>query len=57
MTMTPLADESALEPPQCCDLEAHLPPREFLTAVDPALIGRCPADPSTVHIAPKRESR
>jgi len=53
--MTPIADELR-EPEPCCDLEAHLPPLEFPTAPDPALRGRCPVDPSTVHIAPKRRA-
>lgn len=53
--MTPIADEPP-PPVPCCDLEAHLPPIEFPTAPDPALIGRCLADPSTVHIAPKRSA-
>jgi hypothetical protein len=42
--------------PECCDDEIHLPPLEFPTALDEALRGRCPADPSTVHIRQRREA-
>lgn len=51
MSVLPITE--AAVPVACCDLEAHLPPREFPTSPDPALRGRCLVTPADVHIRRK----